>query len=190
MAVSKLLKRDNTGNGVEIKPDSYIGLLVSVIHVGTQKNEYKGVTSLVDQLALRFELQDVLTDRGTPVVVTKLMRNSMKSKASLVAFGEAIGADLDEGIDFDKLIGKPVLVEMGYNLAKTKVGVKGFTSLPSILKKEVKPLMNSPTVYLDVETLTTSQISELPEWLGKIILGRVGNSLELSGDNNRSSVDL
>lgn len=189
MAVSKTLKLDKSG-GVDIKPDSYIGLLLSVIHVGTQKNTYKGVTSFVDQLALRFELQDLLSDKGNPVIVTKIMRNSMKSKASLVAFGTAIGADLEQGMDFDNLVGKPVLVEMGFNEAKTKVGVKGFTALPSILRKEVKPLMGTPTVLLDVDSITESQSKELPEWLQKVISSRVSDSSSSNDSSSHGSVEL
>ena len=188
MAVSKKLKLDKSGS-IDIKPDSYIGLLLSVIHVGSQSNTYLGVTSIVDQLALRFELQDVLTDKGTPVVVTKVMRNSMKSKASLVSFGAAIGADLEEGIDFESLVGKPVLVDMGYNEAKTKVSVKGFHKLSSRDRAAVKPLMGTPTVHLDVEEMSAAQIKELPEWLQKVISSRIKGDGEQT-DSSSSGVEL
>lgn len=190
MAISKTLKLDKSG-GIDIQPDSYIGLLSGVVHIGTQKNEYKGVVSFVDQLALQFELQDVLLDNGTPVTVTKIMRNSMKSKASLVAFGEAIGADLDKGMDFDTLVGKPVLVEMGFNEAKTKVGVKGFTKLPKMMMGQVKPLMKSPKIHLDVDSMTEMQVKELPEWIQKVINGRVrDNSTVGTQSTGHGSIEL
>ena len=191
MAINKQLKLDKSG-GIDIEPDSYVGLLVGVVHIGSHKNEYQGKTSIVDQLALQLELQDLLTQKGTPVTVTKIMRNSMKSKASLIAFAEAMGADLENGIDFDKLIGKPVLVEMGFNQAKTKVGVKGFSKLPKTLKATVKPLMGTPKVFLDVDELTEGHIKELPEWLQKLVNERVRGEMpfDQGEDGEVSSVDL
>lgn len=186
MAVAKKLKLDKSG-GIDIKADSYIGLLLGVVHLGTQKNIYKGVTSFVDQLLLQFELQDLILDNGKPVVVSKVVRNSMKAKANLVSIGRDLGADVEEGIDFDELVGKPIMVEMGLNEAKTKVTVKGFSKLPKLLAKEVKPLMSTPRVLLDVDEITDSQVTELPDWVGKLIQGRV-KSRDSSDDG--SSIEL
>lgn len=175
MGVAKTLKLDKSG-GVEIKPDSYIGLLLGVVHLGTQKNTYKGETSLVDQLLLQFELQDVLMDNGHPIVVSKVVRNSMKQKATLTSIVADLGGDLEDGVDLDELVGKAILVEMGHNEAKTKVVVRGFSPMPKILAKEVKPLANTPRMFLDVEQLTDGNLEELPEWVRKLINERVRSS--------------
>ena len=172
MAISKILKLDKSG-GIDIPLDSHIGLLSGVIHLGIQKNSWKGVESLVDQVLLQFELQDILTDKGKPVVVSKIQRLSMKSKANLLIITKALGANVDDGFDFHDLIGKPIIVNMGHNADKTKVKIKDFSPLPKLLLKEVKPLMGTPKVWLDVDEITESQKSELSEWIQKLINGRV-----------------
>lgn len=188
MAIASKLKLDKSG-GVDIKPDSYIGLLLAVVHLGPQRNTYQGVTTIKDQLALQFELQDLLFDSGNPITVTKIETNSMKNKANLVKFGKAIRANLEEGIDFEELISKPVLVNMDFNEAKTRVVIKSFTPLPSKDLKDVKPLIGTPKVLLDVDEITESQRKELPEWIGKLIAERVRDAEEHSPSSS-SSVDL
>lgn len=175
MAISKKLKLDKTG-GVDIKPDSYIGLLLGVVHLGTQRNEYKGVVSHVDKLLVQFELQDVLNDNGEPIVYGKVERNSMKKQANLVKLATAFGVNLEEGIDFEELVGKPVLLDIAKGESSDKVGIRGYNKLPSVLKKEVKPLFNTPKLYLDVDEMTEGQMKELPEWVRKMINERIKTS--------------
>lgn len=186
MAISKLLKLDKS-NAVEIPLDSHIGLLVGVVHLGVQKNTYQGVTSLVDQVLLQFELQDILTDKGSPITVSKIVRLSMKSKANLPGIVKYLGANIQDGFDFHDLIGKPIMVNMGQNLAKTKTVIKDFGPLPKLLQKEVKSLVGTPRVYLDVDEITESQKSELSEWIRKLIDSRVTSE---SGNTSDDSIEL
>lgn len=190
MAISKKLKLDKSG-GVDIKPDSYIGLLLGVVHLGTQKQTYDGKTSMVDKLFLQFELQDALTDAGNPIVFGKVERNSMKKKANLLKLAGAYNIDMEEGIDFEELVGKPVLLDIGYGEGKTEgaVGIRGYNKLPSVLKKEVKPLMGTPRVYLDVEELTEAQVSELPEFVQKMVKERVDGE-NTSSNSSDDAIEL
>lgn len=168
MALDKTVKVDKSG-GVEIPEDTHIGLLVGVVHLGLQKNTYKGVTSVVDQVLLQFELQDVLMPAtGKPVVVSKIVRSSLKEKANLIAIVKALGADVEEGVVFEELIGRAVMVDMQKN-ANGKMVAKGFTKVSSINKSHVKPFQSTPKLFLDVDEITDGQKEELPEWIRKLI---------------------
>ncbi len=185
MAISKVLKADKS-NSVDIPVGTEIGLLLGVVHLGTQKNTYKGVTSFVDQVLLQFELQDVLTESGQPIIFSKIERNSMKAKANLLKFGKAIGIDVDEGIDFESLIGKPIGLTLDHNEAGTRVTIKGYTALSKRDLSAVKPLMGTPRLYLDVDTISESQKSELPEFVRKMINERITEATSTNSDNNDS----
>ena len=143
------------------------------MHLGTQRQTYEGKTSLVDKLFLQFELQDLLTDNGQPIVYGKVERNSMKKKANLLKLASAYNVDMEEGIDFEELVGKAVLLDIGKGEKGDSIGIRGYNKIPSLLKKEVKPLMGTPRVYLDVEEITESQLSELPEFVQKMVSERV-----------------
>lgn len=189
MGVNKTLKLDKStgGGGVKVPEGSHIGLFVGLVHLGTHKNEFKGVSSFKDQVFLQFELQDILNDKGLPIVFGKVETNSMKEKSNMLKFGKAIGANIDEGIDFEQLVGKPLLLNFALNNAKTHVNIKSYSPLPALLRKEVKPLATTPRILMDVEAITEGQIKELPEWLQKKISQRIKGG-ESSIDT--SSVDL
>lgn len=186
MALAKKLKLDNTG-GIDIPVGQTIGLLLNIVHVGTQKNTYKGVTTLKDQVVFTFELQDELMDNSQPIKTSKVETNSMKSKANLVKLGKAMGANVTEGIDFEALVGKGVMLNMDHNEAKTRVVVKGYGVIPKKLIGEVKPLMGTPKVLLDVDEITDSQLKDLPEWIQKMINERVRDS---SNDSDSDGIEL
>jgi hypothetical protein len=191
MAISKKLKEDKSG-GVDIPEGPTTALFLGIVHIGVQKNTYKGVTSYVDQALLQFELQDVLLPSGNPIVVSKIERNSLKKKANMLKFGEAMKANTEEGMDFDELVGKPLTLNMGKNEAGTRVVIKSYGQLHPGLKGTVKPLMGTPRVYLDVDQLTEAQVSELPEFVQKMINERVKGQVPNteSGSSSNSSVEL
>lgn len=193
MAISKKLKITK-GELTVVPAEPTIGLLLGVVHIGIHKNVYLGVTSHVDQVLLQFELQDVLTDKGTPVVFSKLERNSLHEKANIPKLGKAMGLDVEEGIDFEELIGKPVLLGLEHNKDKTRVNIKSYSPIPKMMKSAIKPLMGTPKLYLDVDELTEGQVAELPEWIRKklterVTSGAVEKSTEARESGN-SAVDL
>ncbi len=190
MPVEKKLKLDPTGGGLDIPAEPQIALFLGLTHIGLQRQVYEGVESLVDKVFLQFELQDVLTDKGTPIVHGKLERNSFRDKANLIKFAKAIGlssTQLEEGVDFEELVGKPVMINFEKN-KNGKVSAKEYSKLPAALKGAVKPLMNTPRINMDVEELTESQLGELPEFIRKMVKERVGGGSNSEGSAN--PVDL
>lgn len=190
MAISKNLKTDKTG-GINIPVDSYIALFLGIVDLGNQQTEYQGVKTIKQQAALTFELQDFLIgENQQPARVTKIVTISMKSKATLPDIIRALGGDPDseEGFDFEKAVGKPVLLQMKDNQTKTKVVPGVISALPSAFKSSVKPLTNTPLVELDVEALSETQLSNLPDWLQKIINGRIQD--HSNTPSGSSAVDL
>ena len=172
MALQKTFKL-NTSNSVSIPEGSHIGLLRTIVHIGLQENTYKGETSIVDQVFLQFELQDILTDTGRPLNSGKLVKNSTHDKANLTDIVRSLGGDVKNGFDFESLIGKSVMVNYGLNQAGDKTVIKSFSPLPALLKKAVKPLSGTPLTVFDVETITEGQLSELPEWIKEKIANRI-----------------
>jgi predicted nucleic acid-binding OB-fold protein len=184
MAISKKLKLgSDSGGGVDIPVDGHIGSFIGVLHLGVQRNVYEGKESLVDSALLQFELQDVLTDKGTPVVVSKIVRVSMHPKAELPKIIGALGGNAEEGADLTELLGNPVQVDIGFNKAKTKKKVDKISKLNSRLLKEVKPLTANSYAILDVKDLTDEQKATFPEWIRKIVDARVQSGSETNSNN-------
>ncbi len=175
MGIAKTFKvSTGSSKAVSIEFGSHIGLLLGLVHLGTQKSTYQGETTIKDQLFVQFELQDILTAEGQPVSFGKIMTNSMHEKAVLTKLIKTLGVkDLESGVDFEKLIGHPVMLNFELNKDKTKTSIKSFSPLPTMLKKEVKPLMNTPKLFLEVEDLTDGQKKELPPWILKIVDERI-----------------
>lgn len=189
MGVSKTVKLVKTG-GVVIPEDSHIGLLCGVVHLGMQKGEFDHVPTLKDEVLLQFELQDVQSKEGKVAVVNKVVTNIMNSeKATLVKIVKAMGGNTTEGVDFEELIGKPVMVGMEKN-SKDKVVPKTFTPVPRALKGEIKPLQTTPKILLEVEDITDAQAGEFLDWIRDKIKTRVKSNSDDTTTNESDDADL
>lgn len=174
---SKFKKADFADTPKFLVPeDTHVGLLHSIIHLGLQKNEFQGVVSIVDQVLLTFELPDVLLDDGRPATVNSRVKVSTHTKSTLTKVVEALGGDTKEGVEFDQLIGKSVMLGILHNTKKTGVYIKTYMQTPATLKKHLKPLLNKKILHLDVDKITDHQKTELPKWVVKVIDERHGHS--------------
>lgn len=175
MAIEKTFKPTK---GVDIPEGTHVGLFAGLIHLGTQRSEYEGNVSYKDTVLVKFELQDVLMDDGRPVTITKRETNSSGAKSNLLKLVKAIkgSSNVADGVDFEDMVGLPVLLEITHS-AKGNAKIKGYMSVPDILKKTVKPLMGNPVLLFDVEQISETELQDMPEWLQKVINERV------QGDN-------
>lgn len=161
--------------GVNVSPGSHVGLFVGLIHLGIQKTEFEGAVSYKDQVLLSFELPDVLLDDGRPVTLSKTENHSLGARANLLKAAVALngGKSVDDGIDWESMVGKPLMLQVKENKKKTGVNISGYAAIPEVYKKNLKPLMNEPRMLLDVETISEKELKGLPEWVQKMISKRV-----------------
>jgi len=160
--------------GVEIPEGTQVGLFAGLIHLGTQRNEYEGKVSYKDQVLLRFELPDVTLEDGRPITITKRETNSAGAKSNMLKLVRALKGtkDLEDGVDYEELIGQPVMLEIAHT-AKGNAKIDGYMPVPEFLKKTVKPLMTEPQLLFDVEQISDKELEAMPEWLRELINKRV-----------------
>lgn len=180
MAISKIFK---PGKGVDIPVGSQIAIVQSIIHLGTQRTEYEGNVSYKDQILFTFELPEFVLENGHSVTLSKTETNTSGIKGNLTKLLTAINGGkklTDDGLDLEDAIGKPLMLTVGV----TKTGnskIEGYTSIHDNLKKTLKPLIGTPRLLLDVEEISAKELSELPEWVQKIINERIdttGNDVD------------
>jgi hypothetical protein len=173
MALNKEFK---VKKGISVEAGTHVGLLLSIIHLGVQKIEYAGEVSYKDQVLLVFELPDTTLEDGRPITISKRETHSVGKKSNLLKAVKALNGGKDvarEGILYEILIGKPVMLELKENSKKTGVNVAGYMPVPDVLKKTLKPLVNEAKLYLDVEKISDKELEALPEWVRKVINERV-----------------
>ena len=174
MAVDKVFKPKS---GVEVPEGPQLGLLLNVIHVGVQKNTYQGLTNYKDQVLVTFELPEVTTDEGKPLCQSTRVSNLSGPKSTLTKIVKALngGKKIEDGIDFESLIGKPIQLTIG----KTSGGnskISEFSPVMGSIAKSAPKLVNEPKLLLDVDNIGDKELESLPEWIRKVI-------------NERSSAD-
>lgn len=185
MAIKK--GKQESGQSIEIPIEPTIGLLAAIVHIGRQKSDYQGEVKIMDQVLVQFELQDVITNKGNPVILGKIMKNSLHEKSGMVKMAKAFGLNVDnEGIDLTTLIGKPVMLDIQKS-STGKPKIANFSKLRAVDLKTVKPLMNTPLVLDEVDEITEAQKNELPEWVRKLIDERIK---DVGSDERNSPVDL
>jgi hypothetical protein len=151
---------------------SHPAVLVAMIDLGTQKEEYKGETKIARKVFLAWELTGEKKTNGKNFVVGKTYTLSFAKKANLRALvekwrGKAF-AD-DEQFDLAKLIGKPCVVSIVQN--------GNYTNVDSA-SQPTKGLKVEPATYPNVmwELGSTDPFPE-HEWLpysyGKPLLEKI-----------------
>lgn len=171
--------------GVEIQEGTHVGLFAGLIHLGTQRNEYEGKVSYKDQVLLKFELPDTTMDDGRPVTISKRETNSGGAKSNMLKLVKALKGtkDLDDGVDYEELIGQPVMLEISHT-NKGNASIKGYMPVPDFLKKTMKPLMVEPVLLFDVEQISDKELEAMPEWLQKLINERVQDGKDYNEETN------
>lgn len=174
--------------GVNIPPGSHVGLLAEIIHLGVQRGEYEGVVSYKDKVLFTFELPDITLDDGRPVRMSKVETNSSSNRSNYLKLVKALTGkqDLSEGIELDKLIGSPVLLQVEDNKKGTGSNIKVYMAVPAVIRTNLKPLMSEPRLLLDVEKIG-DEIKKLPDWIQKMINSRISDSIPEIGNDSEDS---
>lgn len=170
---------------VEIPEGTQVGLFAGLIHLGTQRNEYEGKVSYKDQVLLRFELPDIILEDGRPITITKRETNSGGAKSNMLKLVKALKGtkDLEDGVDYEELVGQPVMLEIAHT-SKGNAKIDGYMPVPEFLKKTVKPLMTEPVLLFDVENISDKELEAMPDWLQKLINERVQDDKDFNEGTN------
>ncbi|HEY3524980.1 MAG TPA: hypothetical protein VGK47_02200 [Nitrososphaeraceae archaeon] len=160
---------------ITVPPGTHTALLAEIIHIGVQRGEYKGEVSLKDQILFSFELPDITSEDGRPIRISKRETHSLGAKGNLIKLIQALTGtnNLEKGIDYSDLIGKPLLLSIEHT-EKGNSKIAGYMSLPNQYKNGLKPLMSTPRLFLDVDQISEKDFKQFPEWVQKVINERVG----------------
>lgn len=184
MAVEKFSKITES-KGIDIPEGTHPARFLSLVHLGVQKTEWQGKTNYKEQVLLRFELSEITLEDGRPVSLTKrenltLLKSKQGKESNLLKLGKALngGKDVKEGIDWEDSLGKPLFLEVS-KTDKGSAKIEGYVAMPASLAKTLPPLVNEPSLLLDVDTVSEPEFKKLPEWVQKVMNERVNSEGEV-----------
>lgn len=151
-------------NTYEVPPaGSHAGILVALVDLGTQEEDYQGQTKKTRKLFMAWELTGEQTTEGANFIVGRDYTNSLGEKANLRKIIESCrGKPFAEGeeFDFSKMLNKPYLLTLVH---KTSQSGKKYAKIESVgpLPKgmQAAPATKTPFMWEVGDSAT------LPEWL-------------------------
>ncbi len=189
MAIEKVSRVNETGNKkgelVKIESGSNVGLFAGIVHLGLQRSEYQGKVSFKEKVLLRFELPDVVMEDGRPIVLSKTETFNLSSykgkESNLLKVSRILtqSVDLKEGINWEEVLGRGVLLELKKSETTAFTNIVGYSSLPKSLSQSLKPLVDDGLLVFDVDTINDNEMNRLPQWVQKMI-----NTRQRSGNDN------
>lgn len=171
-----------------------VGVLFSLVDLGTQKVSWDGEEKWTPKLRLAFELPDQVlegevTENGKTTKVTKPMVVSMELTRSLgeratlrkhleTWRGQAFTSKELASFSLKNLLGKACLLTLVHKTSqagRNYCAIQGIAKLPKSMKAPAKT--ENAHVFYEIEQGECGQFGELPEWLQE----KIRASKELSG---------
>jgi hypothetical protein len=171
-----------------------VGVLFSLVDLGTQKVSWDGEEKWTPKLRLAFELPDQVlegevTENGKTTKVTKPMVVSMELTRSLgeratlrkhleTWRGQAFTSKELASFSLKNLLGKACLLTLVHKTSqagRNYCAIQGIAKLPKSMKAPAKT--ENAHVFYEIEQAEGGQFGELPEWLQE----KIRASKELSG---------
>lgn len=169
--MSLILKATSGGGGggerETVPAGNHPAVLVALVDLGTQHDEYQGTAKWSRQLVLVWELPTKKRKDGKSHVIDAKVTLSLSEKATLRKYAEAMtGLKITDGSEFDvsSLVGKACMINVLHKQSgdKTYANIAGVTGFPY----ELLPTPPAPTVTPFGYYLTDYQAGKpLPEWL-------------------------
>lgn len=180
MAVNKVF---TPKSGTDIPEGPQLGLLLNIIHIGVQKTDYQNVVNYRDQILVTFELPDLTTDDGRPLTQSVRVNNLSGPKSTMTKIVKALngGKKIENGIDFESLLGKPLQLTIGTTSGGNPKITEFSPALASVARSAPK-LVNEPKLLLDVDNIGDKELNSLPEWIRKVINERASSDEDGEGD--------
>jgi len=171
-----------------------VGVLFSLVDLGTQKVSWDGEEKYTPKLRLAFELPEQtiegeVTENGKTTKVTKPMvvsielTRSLGERATLRKHletwrGQAFTSKELASFNLRNLLGKACLLTLVHKTSqagRNYCAIQGIAKLPKSMKAPAKT--ENTQVFYEIEQGEGGQFSELPEWLQE----KIRSSKELSG---------
>lgn len=151
-------------------PGNHPAILIGLIDIGPQESTYEGVTSIRDQLIMRWELPTETMSDGQPYIVSAFVTNSMHSKAKLRGWvqswtGEKAQTLDEQGFDLNMLLGTGCMLNIIHD-HNERARVSSVAQLP---KGITIPKQHNRTTTFDFDT-DMDRLSEQPEWIQKFVM--------------------
>lgn len=171
-----------------------VGVLFSLVDLGTQEVTWDGETKWTPKLRLAFELPEQViegevTENGKTTKVTKPMvvsielTRSLGERATLRKHletwrGQAFTSKELASFSLKNLLGKACLLTLVHKTSqagRNYCAIQGIAKLPKSMKAPAKT--ENDHVFYEIEQGEGGQFSELPEWLQE----KIRSSKEFSG---------
>lgn len=145
-----------------IEAGNYPAVLIALVDLGTQENEYKGVTSYRRTIFLAWEIPG---ESGAPVLGREFSAN-LSPKSNLNKWLAALAKDGKvpaEGVNLLDLLGKPCLLQVSAETKKNAEGQErtynGLTTISRLPKGLPAPSASRKPVVVNLDD------KEIPDWL-------------------------
>ena len=171
-----------------------VGVLFSLVDLGTQKVSWDGEEKWTPKLRLAFELPEQtiegeITENGKttkitkPMVVSIELTRSLGERATLRKHletwrGQAFTSKELSSFSLKNLLGKACLLTLVHKTSqagRNYCAIQGIAKLPKSMKAPAKT--ENAHIFYEIEQGEGGQFSELPEWLQE----KIRASKELSG---------
>jgi hypothetical protein len=168
------MKWSDSGGGSFKQPPAgtHQARCIGLVDLGTQRNEYQGVTNLRRQVLVTWELPGELMDTGKPYIVSKFYTQSLNEKSRLYADlvnwrGREFSPEELAGFDAKSILDKPCLLSVTMNDAG-KARVTGLMKQPKHM--EPPPRVNEITYFsLEPGEFNRETFDRLGEGIQRII---------------------
>ena len=159
-----------------------VGMLYSLVDLGTQKQTWDGEEKWMAKVRLSFELPDQLdefeveengkrTKVSKPMIVSIEQTRSLGEKASLRKLleqwrGQTFTSAELKAFSLKNLLGKPAMLTLIHRTSqqgRPYCAIAGASKLPKSMKAPAKSFNDE--VYYEIEQGEGGQFADMPEWL-------------------------
>ena len=195
-AIKKQGKGDNVSNPFVAKPSSggeipdaieagnYPAVLIALVDLGTQENDYKGVTSYRHEIYLAWEIH---TDDNETVVLGKQYALTMTPKSNLgklIASLSASGKVPEKEVDLTTLLGMGCLIQVSATTRKNDSGQERTYNAAETASRLPKG-MPKPTPVRKPVAITLDE--QVPDWLPRSYGTTLADLRSLSVEKNSTT---
>ena len=181
------------------EPGLALGILYSVVHMGTQKTNFENKVDWKPKVRFGFELPEqtdefTVEENGKKQVVIKPLVVSIETTASLGEKatlrkileqwrGKALTREETNNFSLSPLLGKPAMLSLVHQTSQAGNVYCKIQGLSKVPKGVVVPAKTyNPLIEYNIKEMEGGQFSSLPEWIQNQIR-KSKEFIEASGDN-------
>ena len=146
----------------ELAPEgTHPAIITSVADLGVQVSKWDGAEKRQYKWGICFELSGPTTTDGKPFSIATKVTDSLHPKSRLYPIVKAALGKVADEVDFEDLLGKPVLITVEHSIHddKTWANVTNVSGLPSGM--DIKHT-DTPNTYFDLDKPDPTVYEQLP----------------------------